>query len=105
MVNSLTITLEGGDSISNLIPARKSLRFSLPILALALTLALGCGTSSAPAETGNSVVASAPPVAVGIQVGDRITPFTLRLVDGTTLTSGDLLSRNRPTFLFFFKKG
>ena len=56
-------------------------------------------------KTGSSVVASAPSVSVGNQVGDRITPFTLRLVDGSTLTSGDLLSRNRPTLLFFFKKG
>ena len=91
--------------MSNVISVRKSLWFSLPILAMALTLALGCGASSAPAETGSSVVAPAPPVSVGNQVGDRITPFTLRLVDGTTLTSGDLLSRNRPTLLFFFKRG
>lgn len=77
--------------------------FLLP--ALGLVAALGCGTSSSPAETGSSLAASAPLVSVGIQVGDRIKPFTLRMVDGTTLTSNDLLSRNRPTFLFFFKKG
>ena len=75
------------------------------LAAVGLAAGLGCGTSSAPAETGSSVVASAPSVSVGSQVGDRITPFTLRLVDGSTLTSGDLLSRNRPTLLFFFKKG
>ena len=77
----------------------------LVLLALSLVAALGCGTSSKPAETSSSVVASVPLVSVGIQVGDRIKPFTLRMVDGSTLTSNDLLSRNRPTFLFFFKKG
>ena len=91
--------------MSNVISVRKSLWFSLPILAMALTLVLGCGASSSPAETAGNVLPPSPPVSVGIQVGDRITPFTLRLVDGTTLTSGDLLSRNRPTFLFFFKRG
>ena len=76
-----------------------------PLLALGLVAALGCGTGSNPVETGGSVASSAPLVPVGIQVGDRIKPFTLRMVDGTTLTSNDLLSRNRPTFLFFFKRG
>ncbi len=75
------------------------------IAAVWLAAGLGCGASSAPAETGSSVVASVPSVSAGNQVGDRIIPFTLRLSDGTTLTSGDLLSRNRPTLLFFFKKG
>ena len=74
-------------------------------LALWLVAALGCGASSAPSETVKEVVVSAPLTSVGIQVGDRITPFTLRMADGSTLTSGDLLSRNRPTLLFFFKKG
>ena len=75
------------------------------IAAIGLAAGLGCGASSAPAETGSNVVASAPSVSAGNQVGDRIIPFTLRLADGTTLTSGDLVSRNRPTMLFFFKKG
>ena len=74
-------------------------------LALWLLFTLGCGTSSAPSVAVQEVVVSAPLTSVGSQVGDRITPFTLRMVDGSTLTSGDLLSRNRPTFLFFFKKG
>ena len=77
--------------------------FLLP--ALGLVAALGCSTSTGQAETDSNVVASAPLASVGIQVGDRITPFTLRMIDGSTLTSNDLLSRNRPTFLFFFKKG
>ena len=74
-------------------------------LALWLVTALGCGASSAPSEIVKEVVVSAPLTSVGSQVGNRITPFTLRMVDGSTLTSGDLLSRNRPTLLFFFKKG
>jgi len=104
-VNPLTFILEGGNSVKKVVSVRKSLWFSLPVLIMGLTLVLGCGTSSAPLEAVNESKAAAPLTSVGIQVGDRITPFTLRLVDGTTLTSGDLLSRNRPTFLFFFKKG
>ena len=75
------------------------------LVAVGLAAGLGCGASSAPSEAANESVAAAPLTSVGIRVGDRITPFTLRLVDGSTLTSSDLLSRNRPTFLFFFKKG
>ncbi len=75
------------------------------LAAVGLAAGLGCGASSAPAETGSSAVAAVAPVSVGNQVGDRVTPFTLRLADGTTLTSGDLIDRNRPTLLFFFKKG
>ena len=48
----MTFPMEGGDLMSKVNPVRKSLWFSLPILALALTLGLGCGTSSAPDEDG-----------------------------------------------------
>ena len=78
---------------------------SIPLLAMVLVFSLGCGASSEPAPVSETGAVGAPSVAVGSKVGDRVTPFTLRLVDGTTLTSGDLLSRNRPTLLFFFKKG
>ena len=54
---------------------------------------------------GTFYASSSPGAAAYVQVGDRIKPFTLRMADGTTLTSNDLLSRNRPTFLFFFKRG
>ncbi len=79
--------------------------FLAPLLFFGLLFTLGCGTGSAPSATAKEVVVSAPLTSVGIQVGDRITPFTLRMVDGSNLTSGDLLRRNRPTLLFFFKKG
>ncbi len=57
-------------------------------------------TSSEPAVA--LITDSLPPV--GNQVGDSIIPFTLRLSDGSTVTSGDLLNENRPTLIFFFKK-
>jgi hypothetical protein len=47
-----------------------------------------------------SAMAALPPM--GTQVGNRLQPFTLRLVDGSTVTSTDLVN-HRPTFLLFFK--
>ncbi len=76
----------------------------LPAL-LILALVMGCGTSSEPAQSGIPAPVSGSAVSLGSHVGDRIKPFALRLVDGSTVTSNDLLDQNRPTFLFFFKKG
>ena len=76
-----------------------------PVLAVALVLALGCSAGSQPAA-GNPPqggIASSP--SVGHRVGDRILPFTVRLADGRTVRSDDLLSEAKPTFLFFFKPG
>ena len=61
---------------------------------------------SAPTLTAKSTSANIPPAspspAIGTHVGDRIPEFTLRLVDGSIVTFGDLLRESRPTFLFFF---
>ena len=72
------------------------------LLALALAFALGCGTSSKPVASG--ALSSAHPLPpVGNQVGNRIHPFTLRLVDGSIVTSAHLVNQNRPAFMLFFK--
>ena len=72
-----------------------------PLLAMILVLALGCGTSS---DASQSTATDGPALpAMGTQVGDRIHPFAMRLADGTTVTSASLLSRDRPTFLLYFK--
>ena len=71
----------------------------------AVVFILGCGTSSQPAAAPPPVLAVDSLAQVGNQVGDRITPFTLRLEDGTTVTSSELLDENRPTLIFFFKRG
>ena len=71
----------------------------LPLLTLALALALGCGRSSAPQAASGSLPS------VGSQVGDLILPFTVRLLDGSTVRSDELLSQGQPTFIFFFKPG
>jgi cytochrome oxidase Cu insertion factor (SCO1/SenC/PrrC family) len=72
------------------------------LLALALVFALGCGTisQSAPSMASVSAMEALPPL--GNQVGNRIYPFTLRLVDGSMVTSADL-ANHRPAFLLFFK--
>ena len=40
--------------------------------------------------------------AVGTQVGNHIPSFTMRLVDGTRVTSAELLKEGQPTFLITF---
>ena len=84
---------------------RRIIGLLFPFFVLCLLFTLGCGNNSASSGAAKEVVAAAPLTSVGVQVGDRITAFTLRMADGSTLTSGDQLSRNRPTLLFFFKKG
>lgn len=72
------------------------------LLALALAFALGCGASSqsAPSMASISAIQALPPM--GNQVGNRIQPFTLRLLDGSIVTSNDLVN-HRPTLMLFFK--
>ena len=76
-----------------------------PLIAVALILALGCAAGNQPAA-GNPAkgdIASSP--SVGHSVGDRILPFTVRLADGRTVRSDEILREAKPTFLFFFKPG
>ncbi len=77
----------------------------LTLLTLALAFALGCGGSSAPAANSQQQAASGAIPSVGSQVGDLILPFTVRLLDGSTVRSDELLSQGQPTFVFFFKPG
>lgn len=44
---------------------------------------------------------AAPPPPTGTKVGNRIPDFTLKLLDGTVLTSANLRQRRQPAFLFF----
>ena len=74
-------------------------------LVSALALILGCGSSSEPAQSSAAVTTSGSSVSVGNRVGSRIPSFTLGLLDGSTVSSDELLNQGRPTFLFFFKKG
>ena len=39
---------------------------------------------------------------VGNEVGNRLPDIEFQLTDGSTLTTADLLARNRPVFLFFY---
>jgi hypothetical protein len=43
------------------------------------------------------------PINIGSNVGDRIPDFAIKLVDGSTVTSAELLAQRQPTFLFFFE--
>ena len=72
------------------------MRFPFWVVVLSLLVTLGGGNSEAAQD-------SQTLPSMGHQVGERILPFTLRLVDGSTVTSADLLRQSRPTFLMFFK--
>ena len=75
------------------------------LLLAAVVFVLGCGTSNETAAALPPALAADSLSPVGNQVGDRITPFTLRLEDGSNITSSELLDENRPTLIFFFKRG
>jgi peroxiredoxin len=41
-------------------------------------------------------------IKTGTKVGERIPEFSMRLTDGSTLTSEDLVTEGKPVFLYFF---
>ncbi len=78
----------------------------LAALAL-LILGAACGSEPveptavpAPADTAAPRAGESTPE-VGIAVGNLAPDFTLRLVDGSDLTSAQLREEGRPVFLFF----
>ena len=81
----------------------KSLSVLPALLALALVFSLGCGSGNQPARGAAQASDGQALPAVGNQVGQRIVPFSLRLGDGSIVTSADLLDQKRPTFLIYFK--
>ncbi len=101
-------------------------KIALAFLGVGLLLMLACGTSAAPVvpsarSYGNfpdakqaeavapsevaTVGAKSIPVShtIGNNVGERIPDFSITLIDGSTVTSADLLAERQPTFLFFFE--
>lgn len=69
------------------------------VTALLLLGMVGPAIACSPAQTPAS---GAGAVRVGTAVGDRAPDFTLRLVEGTEVSSAGLLNERRPLFLFFF---
>lgn len=78
---------------------------ALLVLAFAFSLAsgLGCGASSTGEKSSVRGPASPSSISVGYSEGDHIVPFSVRLRDGSLLTSDELLKRGQPTFMLFFK--
>lgn len=64
-------------------------------------------TANVPAPSAQAEQPATEPAAatveaqVGYSVGDRVPEFQLALSDGSTFTSEDIISENRPVFLFF----
>ena len=75
------------------------------MVAFGLAAGMACGTSSKPTVPDRIGVPDTASTSVGNKVGDRIIPFTVRLIDGSTVTSDELLSQGQPVFVFFFKPG
>ncbi len=48
------------------------------------------------------VLSPATGLAIGSKVGNHLPEFDLRLVDGRTVNSADLVSTGKPVFYFFF---
>ena len=55
-----------------------------------------------PSDQLNSEICN--PNCVGNQIGQTVPPYKLHLSGTTSVTSDDLISRNKPVFLFFFTK-
>ena len=70
-------------------------------------LGLACSAQpsqpEAPATSSGSASESrSPNVKIGTRVGERVPEFGMRLADGRTLTSDDLVSIGKPVFIYFF---
>ena len=98
-------------------------KLTLALSGVGLLLMLACGPSAAPGEPSarnegilpvstqteavpsESTNAESMPVSytIGNNVGERIPDFAITLVDGSTVTSAELLAQRQPTFLFFFE--
>ena len=60
-------------------------------------------TSPAVAQTSRKIEGRSSSTAkVGRLVGDRVPSFTMRVVDGSRVTSTGLLREDKPVFLYFF---
>lgn len=72
-------------------------------------LALSCGGSAAQISSpdfagssdGNSE-AKLVSAKIGGKVGERIPDISIKLIDGSTIKSSELIASGQPTFLFFF---
>ena len=52
--------------------------------------------------SGEPELSSSTGLEIGNKVGNHLPDFDLRLVDGSTVSSADLVSMEKPTFYFFF---
>ena len=75
------------------------------VVPLVLAVTLGCGSGAGPVQSDAAASTGGSAVTVGYREGNRIPGFTIRLLDGSTVSSDALLNQSQPTFLFFFKYG
>ena len=63
----------------------------------------GAVATEAGTEANAEPMVGAVAVEVGNKVGQQIVDFNITLIDGTRVTSVELLAQRQPTFLFFFE--
>ena len=88
------------------------LAYSIPVLALAVYVSFSFAAASIPFWPGDETVehdehlliAESFPLSSSArgQIGGQIPSFTLQLVNEQTVTSDELLTEGKPTFLFFW---
>ena len=67
------------------------------------SLALFWGKDSSEGDPYFLTAADFPePLPTGNQEGNQVPEFTLELADGSSITSSDLVSQGKPTYLFFW---
>ena len=93
-----------------------NIRSKLPVAftAALILAALGCGAFSVPSlskatptpewQRSTAEIHDIPVTGenIGVEVGKHVPPFALGLVDGSIVTSAELLEDSQPTFLFFW---
>ena len=99
----------------------RTLSVLFSVVLLGISLACGASTSSSPGrdappdvasngQTAASILTAAPPspstnVEVGNKVGNRVPEFSIRLTDGSTVGSANLVSTKNRRFYTFSRPG
>ena len=78
----------------------KSLLYKLSVVLSVSLLSVGVACSAP--SSGQTSQSKATSVTTGINVGDRLPEFSIRLTDGNTVTSARLVTEGKPVFLYFF---
>ncbi len=88
-------------------PARRrqlvrKMAWSSGLAVLLLAVVVGGIVYAGSRSPGESELSPSTGLEIGNKVGNHLPDFDLRLVDGSTVSSAELVSMEKPTFYFFF---